>query len=102
MCFLHLAEFVDQLSNIIYSSYKIDQTLTGHVIATETSVGSSLQCMQYCANMANGQCKSFNYKTSTGKCQLNSESGQQVIEDMTNKTNYNHFYMSQSDPIMLP
>ena len=97
-----LAEFSDQLNNVIYTSSKANQMLTGHVIASEKPVGSSLECMQYCANMANGQCKSFNFKMSSGRCHLNSETGRQEIDDMETVEGYSHYEFSKSDIIMLP
>ncbi|KAL9982726.1 hypothetical protein ACROYT_G004810 [Oculina patagonica] len=95
-------EFVNQVNNVIYTSLKVNHTLTGHVIASETSVGSSLQCMQYCANLANGQCKSFNYEELTGTCQLNSDTGKKENDDMKIIEGYNHYYIPKSDMISLP
>ena len=86
----------------MYTSSKTNHTLTGHVILSEKSVASSLQCMQYCANMANGQCKSFNYKKVTGECQLNNETGRGEIDDMKLTEGYNHYYITKTDPIMPP
>ena len=99
---LNLAEFVDQINNAIFTSSKDNQTLTGHVIASDTSVGSSLQCMQYCANMANGKCESFNHNDMTGECQLNNKTGRQDIDDFKTREGYKHYYFSKSDMIMLP
>ena len=101
VCFL-LAEFLDQLRNVMYTSSKANQTLIGHVISSEESVESSLQCMTYCANMANGQCKSFNHNKKTAKCQLNNETGRDGIDDMRQIEGYNHYFISKSNPIMLP
>ncbi|KAL9982725.1 hypothetical protein ACROYT_G004809 [Oculina patagonica] len=95
-------EFADHLNNVMYTSSKANHMLTGHVIASETSVGSSLQCMQYCANLANGQCKSFNYEELTGTCQLNNDTGIQEIDDMKIEEGYNHYYFFESDMISLP
>lgn len=100
--FLYISDFVDQLNNVMFTSSKADRVLTGHVIASEGSVGSSLQCMKYCANSANGQCKSFNHKKMTGECQLNNETGQQESNAMKTNVGYNHYYIAKSDMIVLP
>ena len=83
-------------------SSKVNHTLTGHVIASETSVGSSLQCMKYCANMANGQCKSFNYNEITEECQLNNDTAHQGVDNMKMGEGFNHYYFSKSEMITLP
>ena len=102
ICFL-LAEFLDQLRNVMYTSSKANQTLIGHVISSEESVESSLQCMTYCANIANGpQCKSFNHNKKTAKCQLNNETERDGIDHIRQMEGYNHYYISKSNPIMLP
>ena len=102
MCLFNPTEFVDQLNNVMYTSSKANHSLTGHVIASENSVESSLQCMKYCANSANGQCKSFNHNEMTGECQLNNGTGRDEIDDMKIRKGYNHYDMSKSDLIMLP
>lgn len=86
----------------MYTSSKANQTLIGHVISSEKFVESSLQCMKYCVNMANGHCKSFNHKKKTGKCQLNNETERDGIDVMRQVEGYNHYYISKSHPIMLP
>ena len=86
----------------MYTSSITNHTLTGHVISSEKSIGSSLQCMKYCANIANGQCKSFNHNEVTGECQLNNETGQDEIEDMKITDGYNHYYLTKTDAIMSP
>ena len=100
--FLLLAEFLDQLSNVMYTSSKANHTVIGHVMWSEKSVESSLQCMKYCASMANGQCKSFNHNKVTGECQLNNETGRDEIDNMRQIEGYNHYYISKSNPMMLP
>ena len=86
----------------MFTSSKANHTLIGHVISFGKSVESSLQCMKYCANMANGQCKSFNHNKATGECQLNNETGRDEIDDLKLREGYNHYYISTTDPIMLP
>ena len=86
----------------MYTSSKANHILIGHVISSVTSVESSLQCMKYCARMANGQCKSFNHNKVTGECQLNNETGRDEIDDMEIRKGYNHYYISKTEPIILP
>lgn len=86
----------------MYTSSKTNLALIGHVISSEKSVESSLQCMEYCVNMANGECKSFNHNKKTGKCQLNNETERDGTDDMKQIEGYNHYYISKSNPIMLP
>ena len=90
----------------MYTSTKPNDTLTGHVISSEKSIGSSLQCMKYCANMVKGQCKSFKHNKVTGECQLKNETGRDEIDDNNNKDyiskGYNHYYITKTDPIMSP
>lgn len=86
----------------MYTSSKANHTLIGHVISSEKSEENSLQCMKYCANMANGQCKSFNHNEVTGECQLNNETGREGIDDISVIEGYNYYYISKTDPIMLP
>ena len=86
----------------MYTSSITNHTLTGHVISSEKSIGSSLQCMKYCANIANGQCKSFNHNEVTGEFQLNNGTGQDEIEDMKITDGYNHYYLTKTDAIMSP
>ncbi|KAL9982721.1 hypothetical protein ACROYT_G004801 [Oculina patagonica] len=95
-------EFADQLNNVMNTSSKANHSVTGHVIASETSVGSSLQCMQYCTNLANDQCKPFNYQELTGTCQLNNDTGIQEIDEMKIIEGYNHYYVPKSEMISLP
>ena len=97
-----LAEFLDRLSNVMYASSKTNRTLNGHVISSEKSVESSLQCMKHCANIANGQCKSFNHNEVAGECQLNNETGRDGVDDLKITEGYNHYYITKTDPIMLP
>ena len=97
-----LAEFLDQISNVMYTSSKANHTLTGHVISSKKSVENSLECMKYCASMANGQCKSFNHNMVTSECQLNNETGRDEIDDMKIREGYSHYYITRTDPIMLP
>ena len=86
----------------MYTSSKANHTLTGHVISSEKSVENSLQCMKYCANLANRQCKSFNHNKVTGECQLNNETGRDEIDDIKIAKEYNHYYITKTDPIMSP
>ena len=86
----------------MYTASKANLMLTGHVIANEKPVGSSFQCMQYCANMANRKCKSFNYKKNSRSCHLNSETGRQEIDDMETREGFSHYEFSKDDMIMLP
>ena len=86
----------------MFTSTKANHTLISHVISSEKSVESSLQCMKYCASMANGQCKSFNHNKVTGECQLNNETGRDEIDNMRQIEGYNHYYISKSNPMMLP
>ena len=86
----------------MYTSSKTNHTLTGHVISSEKSVESSLQCMKHCANLAKGKCKSFNHNEVTGKCQLNNKTGRDEIDDMKPREGYNHYYITKTDPVMLP
>ena len=102
MCLFNPTEFADQLKNVMYTSSKANHTLTGHVISSEKSVENSLQCMKYCANLANGDCKSFNHNAATGECQLNNETGRDNIDDMKLREGYGHYYITKTDPIMLP
>ena len=95
-------EFADQLKNVMYTSFKANHTLTGHVISSEKSVENSLQCMKYCANLANGQCKSFSHNEETGECQLNNETGRGEIENMKPRGGYNHYYITKTDTVMSP
>ena len=101
-CLFNPTEFADQLKNVMYASSKANHALTGHLISSEKSVENSLRCMKYCANSANGQCKSFNHNEVTGECQLNNETGRDEIEDMKLREGYNHYYITKTDPIMLP
>ena len=101
-CLFNPTEFADQLKNVMYTSSKANHALTGHVISSEKSVENSLQCMKYCANSANGQCKSFNHNKVAGECQLKNETGQDEIEDMKLREGYNNYYITQTDHIMLP
>ena len=89
-------EFSDQLKNVMYTSSKANHILTSHVILSEESVENSLQCMQYCANLANGQCKSFNHNKETGECQLNNETGRDEIDDMKLREGYNQYYITKT------
>ena len=102
MCLFNPTEFADQLTNVMYTSSKANHALTGHVISSEKSVENSLQCMKYCANSANRQCESFNYNEVTGECQLNNETGRDEIDDLMLREGYNHYYITKTDPIMLP
>lgn len=102
VCFLLFAEFLDQLGNVMFTSTKANHTLISHVISSEKSVESSLQCMKYCASMANGQCKSFNHNKVTGECQLNNGTGRDEIDDTKIREGYNHYYLNKTDPIMSP
>ena len=86
----------------MYTSSNANHTLTGHVISSEKSVENSLQCMKYCASLANGQCKSFNHNEVTGECQLNNDTGRDEIDDMKITKGYNHYYVTKADSIMLP
>lgn len=86
----------------MFTSYKAERLLTGHVIASEGSVASSIQCMQYCANSANGECKSFNHKKITGECQLNNATRPQESGEMKMKVGYSFYYGVESDMIVLP
>lgn len=78
----------------ILTSHKADWLLTGHVMASERSVDNSLQCMQHCANSANGHCRSFNYNRVTGECQLNNATGhaQKSADRLKTKIGYSHYY----------
>ena len=100
--FAFFAEFLDQLSSVMYTSSKANHTLTGHVISSEKSGKSSLQCMKYCTSMADGKCKSFNHNKVTSECQLNNETGRDEIDDMKLTEGYNHYYITKSNTIMLP
>ena len=86
----------------MYTSSKADHTLTGHVISSEGSVENSLQCMKYCANIANGQSKSFNHNEVKGECRLNNDTGRDEIDDMKLREGYNHYYITKTDTVMSP
>ena len=97
MCLVNPTEFAAQLENVMYTSSKANYTLTGHVILSEKSVENSLRCMKYCANLANGQCKSFNHNEVTGECQLNNETGRDEIDgDMKPREGYTHYYITRT------
>ena len=86
----------------MYTSSKANHCLTGHVISSEKSVENSLQCMKYCANLANGQCTSFNHNEVTGECQLNNGTALGEMDDMKLREGYNHYYITKPITVMSP